>query len=135
MTSQDALAGRYGAPSPWRRRALVGGCVALAAVFLGWLAWSTFVQATPEVESELVTFDFPDEHTAIASVAVDRRDSDVVATCLIRATAEDKTTVGERSWTPDGEATRRYEVTIRTERLATAVELVGCTTEEQSRPR
>jgi hypothetical protein len=135
MTSQDALTERYGAPSPWRRWALVGGCVAVAAVFLGWLAWTAVVQSTPEVESELVTFDIVDEHTAIALIAVDRSDDDVEASCLVRAYAEDKSVVGELAWTPEGEARGRDEVTIRTERKATSVELVGCTTADQERPR
>ena len=135
MTSQDALADRYGAPSPWRRRALVGCCVAVAAIFLGWLAWTAFVHSTPEVESELLSFDAVDAHTATARVSIDRRDDDVEATCRVRAFAEDHSVVGELSWSPDGEARERVDVTIRTERLATSVELVGCTTEDQSRPR
>ena len=135
MISQDALADRYGAPSPWRRRALVGGCAAVAAIFLGWLAWTAFVHSTPEVESELLSFDAVDAHTATARVSIDRSDDDVEATCRVRAFAEDHSVVGELSWSPDGEARERIEVTIRTERLATSVELVGCTTEDQSRPR
>ncbi len=135
VTSQDALAGRYGPPSPWRRRALLGGCVAVAAVFLAWLAWSAFVHATPEVESDLESFEVVDDHTATAVVAVDRRDDDVAATCLVRAFAEDHTVVGELSWSPAGDAQQSDDVTIRTERRATSVELVGCTTEDQSRPR
>lgn len=135
MTSPDPIAERYGVPSPWRRRALLGGCVALAVVFLGWLGWTAIVHASPEVESELVFFEFPDQHTATATVAVDRSDDDVVASCRVLAIAEDKSTVGELSWTPDGEATRRYEVVIRTERQATAVDLVGCTTDDQARSR
>ena len=135
MTSQDALAERYGTSSRGRRRLLVGLCAALAVVFLGWLLWTAFVHSTPEVESELVTFEVVDEHSATASVAVDRSGDDVVASCRLVALAEDKTAVGELSWTPDGDARERYELTIRTERRATAVELVGCTTEDQSRPR
>ena len=135
MTSQDALAQRYGAPAPWRRRALVGTCVVIGAVFLGWLGWTAIVHSTPEVESELVTFDIVDDHTATALISVNRRDDDVEATCLVRAFAEDHSVVGELSWTPDGEAQQEEDVTIRTERTATSIELVGCTTEDQSRPR
>ena len=135
MTSQDALAQRYGAPSPRRRRALIGACVVLVVVFLGWLAWSAFVHSTPEVDSELVTFDIVDDHTATALISVDRRDDDVEASCLVRAFAEDHSVVGELSWTPDGDPQEEDDVTIRTERRATSVELVGCTTEDQSRPR
>jgi hypothetical protein len=135
MSSQDTLAGRYGAPSPWRRRALLGGCVALAVVFLTWLGWTAFVHSSPEVESELVSFQSVDDHTATARISIDRRDADVEASCLVRAIAEDHTVVGELSWTPEGEPQQEDEVTIRTERRATSVELVGCTTEDQARPR
>ena len=71
-------------------------------MFLGWLGWTAFVHSTPEVESELVTFDIVDDHTATALISVDRRDDDVEATCLVRAFAEDHSVVGEQSWTPDG---------------------------------
>ncbi len=135
MTSQDALAQRYGAPAPWRRGVLVGTCVAVAVVFLGWLGWTAVVHSTPEVESELVTFDIVDDHTATALISVNRRDDDVAATCLVRAFAEDHSVVGEESWTPEGEGEQETDVTIRTEREATSVELVGCTTPDQSRPR
>ena len=135
MTSPDALSERYGAPQPWRRRALVGACVALAVLFLGWLAWAAFVQSTPEAESELVSFDVVDEHTATAVIAVDRSDDSVEANCKVQAIAEDKVVVGEASFTPNGAARGREEVTIRTERRATSVDLVGCTTEDQARPR
>ena len=135
MSSQDALDERYGAPAPWRRRALLGGCVAVAVVFLGWLGWTAVVHASPEVESELVSFVAVDDHTATARVSIDRRDGDVEATCLVRAIAEDHTIVGELSWSPEGEPRQQDEVTIRTERRATSVQLVGCTTPDQARPR
>ncbi len=135
MTSQDALSQRYGAPSPWRRRALVAVCLALAAVFLGWLTWTAFIHSNPDVESTLVNFDIIDDHTATARISVDRRDDDVAATCLVRAFAEDHSVVGELTWTPDGDARKVADVTIRTERKATSIDLVGCTTADQSRPR
>ena len=135
MTSQDALDQRYGVPSRRRRRLVVVGCVVVAGVFLGWLGWTAFVHSTPDVESGLVSFVTVDEHTATAVISISRRDADVEATCLVRAFAEDHSVVGELSWTPDGAAQERNEVTIRTERVATSVELVGCTTEDQSRPR
>ncbi len=113
----------------------MGGCVAVVAVFLGWLAWTAIAHSTPEVESELLSFDPVDAHTVTARVAIDRRDDDVEATCLVRAFAEDHTIVGELSWMPDGEAREEDDVTIRTDRQATSVELVGCTTDDQSRPR
>ena len=135
MTSQDALAERYGSPRPWRRRAVLAACVVVVVVFLAWLAWTTFVHSTPEVKSQIVTFEIVDTHTATAVVDVARSDDDVEATCRVRAIAEDHTVVGEAAWTPEGEARARDEVTIRTERRATAVEVIGCTTDDQTRPR
>jgi hypothetical protein len=126
------LADRYGAPSPVRRRVLVGVVAVVAAVFLGWLAWTVAFHATPEVESELTSYDVVDDGSASAVVIVSLADEDVVASCRIRAYADDHTTVGELAFEPvDG----RNEVTLRTERRATSVTLLGCTAPGQPRPR
>ena len=117
MSSQAVPTHRYGAPAPWRRRALIVACVVVALAFGGWLAWTTASHSTPDVESELIGSD------------------DVVATCLLRAVAEDHSVVGELSFTAEPEQGTRYEQTVRTERLATSVDLVGCTTPDQPRPR
>ncbi|CAB4735086.1 unannotated protein [freshwater metagenome] len=132
MTSQDLLRERYGAPAPWRRRALIAASGVLVLAFVGWLAWTTWVHATPAVDSEMVGFDVLDEHAVEATVAIKLQDG-VDADCLLRAFAEDHTTVGELSFTPTG--TGRTVETIRTEREATSVELVGCTAPGQPRPR
>ena len=125
------LADRYGAPSPVRRRVLVGVVAVVAALFLGWLAWTAVFHATPAVESELTSYDVVDDGSASAVVTVALAD-DVVASCRIRAFAEDHTTVGELAFEPvDG----RNEVTLRTERRATSVTLLGCTAPGQPRPR
>ncbi|MBZ5736162.1 DUF4307 domain-containing protein [Nocardioides sp. TRM66260-LWL] len=134
-TPRDELADRYGAPRPWRRRGLILASLLLAVVFGGWLTWTTVVHANPEVASDLQGFDVVDEHTATATIAVDVR-SGVDASgarCLLRAFAADHTTVGELTFTPTG--TGRYTESIRTERRATSVESVGCTTPTQNRPR
>jgi hypothetical protein len=126
------LAHRYGAPAPGRRRVVLAACVVLAAAFLGWLGWTIWEQSTPEVQSSLVGYDVVDEHQADATVDVHLGDADVVATCLLRAFAEDHSVVGEKSFTPDdGRAT----LSVRTERKATSVELMGCTAPGQTRPR
>jgi hypothetical protein len=52
--------------------------------------------------------------------------------CLVRAYAEDHTTVGELTFVPkDGD----NDVTNRTERMATSVESVGCTADGQNDAR
>ena len=132
MTQPTDLADRYGAPAPWRRRVTVGVCVVLVAAFLGWLGWTIWDQSTPQVRSEIVGYKVVDEHLSTATVEVRLADDDVVASCTLRAYAEDHTVVGELVFTPvDGQS----EQDVRTERLATSVELLGCTAPGQSRPR
>jgi hypothetical protein len=132
VTAQTDLSDRYGAPQPWRRAVLLGVSVAVAGAFLGWLGWTIWAQSTPEVESELVGFDVIDEHEATAVVTI-QLDDGVAATCLLRAYAEDHSVVGELSFTPERSGLTGQSV--RTERRASSVELMGCTAEGQDRPR
>ena len=137
MTSQDssaALAERYGAPTPWRRRATWAASAALAVVFLGWLAWTITDLSSKPVDSDLVTFDVLDTHTATATVDVRVADDATGVACLLRAFAEDHSVVGEWSFSPAAGDPQQSEQTIRTERRATSVELVGCTADGQQRP-
>lgn len=134
MSDQSLLEQRYGSPSRAGRGILVGAAALVAVAFLAWLAWTALSHAEPEVSSALVTYDVVDEHTATARVDV-RIDEAVVASCLLRAYAEDHTVVGERSFEATASSGTSYDQEIRTERRATSVELVGCTTPDQSRPR
>ena len=130
-SSGPDLADRYGTPSPVRRRVLVGALALLVAGGLAWLAWAAWFHATPAVQSELVAWAVVDDHEVGASVNVELED-EAQASCLVRAIAADHTTVGEVAFEPvDG----RNEVSVRTERRATSVELVGCTADGQPRPR
>ena len=125
------LADRYGAPARWRRPATVALAVLLAAVGLTWLGWTAWFHGSPDVRSEVVTFEVTDDHQVEARIDVRLVDG-VEASCRVRALAEDKTAVGELAFTPvDGV----NEVVIRTERRATSVEKLGCTTPDQPRPR
>ncbi len=127
----DPLATRYGQPSPWRRTAIIVASGLVGVLALTWLAWTTFFHANPDVSSELVSWDVVDDHAVTARVDVVIRDDDVRATCEVRAVAADHTVVGEATFTPeDG----RNAVQVRTERRATSVENVGCTTPDQHRP-
>ena len=81
----------------------------------------------------MVGYDVVSEHEVAATVRIELADSDVEATCLLRAFAEDHTVVGDLSFTPT--ASGRTEQTVRTERRATSVELLGCTAPGQNRPR
>ena len=125
------LADRYGTERRWRRPVLVTAVAVVAAVFLGWLAWAMWFHSTPKAESELTAYRVLDEHRASADVDV-HLDAATDPQCRLRAYADDHTVVGEMTFTPrEGGNT----VDVRTERLATSVELVGCTAEGQSRPQ
>ena len=128
------LADRYGRPSPWRRTAVLVGSGILGLLAVTWLAWSTLFHASPDVSSEIVGWEVVDDHTITAQIDVVLRGDadDLGATCQVRAIATDHAVVGQASFVPeDG----RNEVEVRTERRATAVESVGCTTPDQRRPR
>ena len=134
--TSDPLSERYGAPSRSRRRGtvLLAGLVGLVA--LAWLAWAAWSAAHPDVQSKLLTFTVDDAHQSSARVLVKLDTADVRATCLLRATAEDHSVVGEKSFVVTGRrGTTTHELALRTEREATTVELVGCTTPDQQRPR
>lgn len=125
------LADRYGTPARWRRPVVVAVTAAVAAVGLTWLAWAAWFHGTPDVTSEIVTYEVVSDHATDTRLDVDLADG-VTASCRVRAYAEDHTTVGELAFEPvDG----ANSVTIRTERRATSVEKLGCTTDGQTRPR
>jgi hypothetical protein len=134
VSAQDTLDERYGAPSPWRRRVVIALSAALALIFAAWLGWTVYEHSTPQVTSELESFSIDDDHTVTAVLVVTLDNADVKASCTLRAYAEDHTTVGELTFTPDPR-TRRQVQTIRTDRRATSVEKVGCTAPGQDRPR
>ncbi len=127
------LAERYGAARD-RRRLVLAVASGAALVFGGWLAWVALFHATPDASSELVGYDIAGENAATGTVDVrlaDGVDPEEV-TCVLRATAYDHTTVGELRFTP---LPGRSDYAVRTEREATSVDLIGCTTPDQPRPR
>jgi len=109
----------------------------LALAFLGWLSWVMLEHGDPEVTSRLTSFEVVDEHSATATFTVVRRTAEVRASCLVRAQAPDHSVVGELNVAvgPGGERTQTLTETVRTEREATAVEMVGCRAEGQNRRR
>ena len=108
----------------------------VASLALVWLAWVAWFQSTPDVESELQGFDIVSDHSAVARVTVQLSDADTEAKCLVRALGSDHSVVGEVNFEVTGTTKRMlHTVDIRTERRTNAVELVGCSTERQKRPR
>jgi hypothetical protein len=130
------MSDRYGAASPGRRRLVIAICGVVGVVALGWLVWAIWFQSNPDIQSSVRTFDVKDEHTVEAQVALRVRDEDVKANCLVRAVGLDRSVVGELNFEVSGvSGTVHRDVTLRTEREATAVDMVGCTTKDQKRPR
>jgi hypothetical protein len=131
------LSERYGSPSGTRTKALVALVVVLVAAGLSWLAWVMLEHGRPEAQSALVSFSAEGEHAAVARFSVVRRSADIEADCLLRAFAADHMIVGELNVTvgPGEPTTETLERTIRTEREATSVDLVGCSTDGQTQRR
>ena len=135
-SSGPALQDRYGRPRPGGRRGVVVASGVVGLVALAWVAWAAWAQATPQVQSRMVTYDVVGVHRADARVTVELTDPSVRASCLVRAVADDRSVVGEQSFPVTGvEGRKGYRLQVRTERRATSVEMVGCTTPDQSRPR
>ena len=127
------LADRYGAPVPVAAPGVprAGGRPRRASA-CRWLGWTAWFHGTPDVRSELVSFEVTSDHEIAGARRRPAGDDGVEASCRLRAFAEDHTTVGELAFTPvDG----ANEVVIRTERRATTVEKLGCTAPGQPRPR
>ena len=132
----DRVSERYGAPSRARRRTVIAASGVVGALALAWLGWAAWSQGTPDVQSSLGSFDVVDDHSATAVVVVKPRSAEVSASCRLRAFAPDHSVVGELNFKVAGESdTTVRELTMRTERRATSVELLGCTTADQRRPR
>ncbi|GAB7005217.1 hypothetical protein JCM18899A_26900 [Nocardioides sp. AN3] len=133
MTQQDPrIAERYAAHSSvWPKVFLAVG-VLVPFLLAIWLAWAVYVHSTPQVTSDLSTWKVVDDHTVDARLEVDLRSGAKSPRCLLRAYAEDHTIVGDKSFVPSN---GRNDVSIRTERLATSVEKIGCTTADQNDAR
>ncbi|MEZ5160255.1 MAG: DUF4307 domain-containing protein [Marmoricola sp.] len=132
----DDLSTRYGRTSPVVRRAIAVFVIFVASLALVWLAWVAWFQSTPDVESELQGFDIVSDHSTVARVTVQLDDADIEARCLVRALGNDHSVVGEVNFKVTGTNKRMlHTIDIRTERRTNAVELVGCSTDRQKRPR
>ena len=131
-----ALDARYGRTGGRRRRPLLLGIVGtVALVALVWLLWVAFIQSNPPVSSRLLGFQIASPTSATVTIQVDRSKS-VEAQCRLQAKAADFSIVGELTVTvvPDSPRQQSIGATLTTQRAATAVVLVGCTTADAHRP-
>jgi hypothetical protein len=130
------LAARYGTPHRARKPVIVALTVLLAAAGLSWVAWAAVYQSTPRVTSDLVRFDVTDPHHAKATFTVVRRATDTKASCTLQAIATDHSIVGELDVpVTSGPKSTTLSESIRTERRATAVTLLGCVADGQAQRR
>jgi hypothetical protein len=129
---EQTLTERYAGPPAWRRGATIAAVAVVALVGLAWLAWAAYHEATPKVQSQLVAFHVVDEHSVTAQIDVRVASGATDASCTVEALADDHSIVGELHFTPTSGTNR---VTVRTERIATAVDLPGCIAKGQDRPR
>jgi hypothetical protein len=122
---------RYGTASPRRRMALIAATTVLGVVFLGWVIWAAWLHANPEIDAAVASFDISSDHAVQVQIDAQIRDDRVRGTCLLRASASDHTVVGELVVTVGQlRAQQGRFFTVRTERLATTVELVSCSVHE-----
>lgn len=135
--ARTGVAQRYGGRHPARRPLLIAAVVVLATAALVWLVWVMAFHGRPLVQSQVISFDVTGQHAAEATMTVVRRNHDVEASCLLRAQAADHSIVGELSFTVGRSepSTTTLTRSVRTEREATSVSLVGCVAEGQRQRR
>jgi hypothetical protein len=131
------LAERYGAPNRARKLLVIAGTVVLAVAGIGWLVWVIAFHGSPQAQSQLLSFDIAGQHAVHARLTVVRSDPDVRARCLLRAVADDHSIVGELDFTvgPAPATSSTLSKSVRTERRATTVELLGCVAPGQRQRR
>lgn len=123
--SADLLRERYGAGRSPRTRLVWIVAVATAAVLgLAWLGWTAWHHTATGIRGGLVAFTIDGERQTTARFQT-RVAEGVEGTCLLRAMAVDHFVVGEVTARVTRSGTQ--SVPIRTERRASAVELVSCT--------
>jgi hypothetical protein len=128
----QTLTERYAAPPRWRRAVTIAVVAVVALAGLAWVGWAAYDEATPKVESQLVTFHVGGEHSVEAQIDVRLSSGTTGASCTVQALADDHSIVGELHFRPvDG----ANQVTVRTDRVATSVDLSGCIANGQDRPR
>jgi hypothetical protein len=128
----QALTDRYAAPPAWRRPVTIAAVAVLALVSLVWLGWAAFEESNPKIESQLVGFSVVDDHSVNVRLDVTIASGTTGASCTVEAVASDHSIVGEQHFRP---TSGTNNVTVRTDRRATAVDAPGCIADGQNRPR
>jgi hypothetical protein len=118
---------RYGTGRPRRRPLPIALGVLLAVVLAGWAVWAG-LGSRPAIDAQLTAYDVVGTHEVRVKISAQFRDADTDGSCLVRATAQDHTVVGELNLTADQlRAAKGRWISVRTERRATTATLVRCT--------
>lgn len=123
-----SLPDRYGTGRASRRGPVVALAVVVVGALVGWALWAAWLSSDRAIEATLTHYDVVSTHEIRVKVSAHFRDADVDGSCLLRATAEDHTIVGEVNLTADElrEAQGSW-IPIRTERRATTAAVIRCT--------
>ena len=123
----DELATRYGRPSVAHRNLGVVLIGLVVAVLLLWVVWATLGRSEDRVSGLVESFVVRSPHEVAVTVQITRSGTGP-AHCTIEAIATDHSSVGQRVVRlPAGPGgTHRISTVIRTEREATAADVVDC---------
>jgi hypothetical protein len=119
--------GRYGVPTPARRRALTAAIVVLAGVFGAWLLWAALGQAAPAVRSTVVGLHVTSRHHARVRVEL-VADLHRTVNCQVQALDSSGTVVGQtRIVARTGASGRRVvSAEVKTIGRASRGQVTGC---------
>jgi HAMP domain-containing protein len=122
----QSLPDRYGTARPRRGPLVIVLAVLVVGGLTAWAVWAT-ITSRPAIEATLTSYHVVSTHEIRVKVVAQFRPADVDGTCLVRASAQDHTVVGELNLTADElRAARGAWIPMRTERRATTAELVRC---------
>ena len=123
----EIVAGRYGSDRPKRRRVAVALGSLIAAALTAWAVWAALSLGNPAIDATVTAYDVVDTHEVRVKVTLHLRDTDTAGSCLLRATAEDHTVVGELNLTTaELRSAKGTWISLRTERRATTATVVRC---------
>jgi hypothetical protein len=122
----QGLPARYGTARPQRRPLVIVLAVLFVGALTAWAVWAT-LGSQQAIDATLTSYDVVSSHEVRVKISAHFRDDKTEGTCLVRATAQDHTIVGELNLTADElRAQRGQWISVRTERRATTATVVRC---------
>jgi Domain of unknown function (DUF4307) len=124
----ERLRRRY--PKSRMPRPLLVGLISVGVIVaLTWLVWTALMHSRPPVAAHVVSYRITSDSSVSVTIAVERPDPSIPATCRVLAQAIDFQPVGEQQVPVAASSRRIVEVNLvlTTLRRATAVVVKGCT--------